>query len=364
MAIGEAQPALPVRPAVQNLAPYRPGKGTKQAEQDHGITNAIKLASNENPYAPVPAVVDAIRAAASGVNRYGDHRASELRSALADWLKVDSSMVAVGCGSVGLLQQLCLAFLDPGDEVVYPWLSFEAYPVFVKMMAAGPVTPPLVDDAFDMSAVAAAVGPLTKMVLLATPNNPTGTAISTIEVQALLDSIASDVIVVVDEAYREFTDDALGDPVVDLQARYKNLVVTRTFSKAYGLAGLRVGYAVADESIVSEIDKILIPFAVNSLAQAGALAALKALPEIQKNIDLILSERDRVMTELRSTGWKLPDPQANFVYLPTGEHTDRVGLALEQNGVVVRPFTDAGIRVTIGSPEENDRFLRCLADLT
>ncbi len=268
MAIGR------VRPSIQALAAYRPGKGAAQAEEEHGISDAIKLASNENPYAPVPAVVKAVADAAGGSNRYADHRAAELRAAIGGWLGVDSDRIAVGCGSVGLLQQLCLTYLDPGDEAIYPWLSFEAYPVCVKMMNAVPVTPPLVDHRFDMEAITAAVTERTKLILLATPNNPTGTAISTEEIGTLLRAVPDDVIVLVDEAYREFADPALGDPVADLLPHHRNLVVSRTFSKAYGLAGLRVGYAITDPEIVSEIDKTLLAFAVNSAGQAAAMAAI------------------------------------------------------------------------------------------
>ena len=356
-------PPSGVRPAIAALAAYRPGKGAAQAEEEHGITEAIKLASNENPFPPVPAVAAAIAEAATGVNRYPDHRATELRARLADWVGVTPEQVAVGCGSVGLLQQLCLTFVDPGDEVVYPWLSFEAYPVCVKMMGGVPVNPPLVDHAFDMEAVAEAVGPATKMVLLATPNNPTGTAISTEQVARLVEAISDEVIVVVDEAYREFADPALGDPVADLVPHHPNVVVTRTFSKAYGLAGLRVGYAVCDPAIVAEIDKILLPFAVNGLAQAAALAALDALDEIQPRIDALLAERTRLAKELEGAGWALPPAQANFVYLATGERTDELYLGLERAGVVTRPFSGQGIRVTVGTETENDRFLRTLAEL-
>lgn len=351
-----------VRPAVQGLAAYRPGKGAAQAEEEHGISDAIKLASNENPYTPVPAVTEAIRAAMDGVNRYADHRATELRAALANWLGLQPEQIGVGCGSVGLLQQLCLTYLDPGDEAVYPWLSFEAYPVNVKMMGAVPVNPPLIDHAFDMEAVAAAVTERTKLVLLATPNNPTGTAINNDQIETLLQTIPDDVIVLVDEAYREFSDPALGDPV-DLLANHPNLIVSRTFSKAYGLAGLRTGYAMADPAIISELDKVLLAFAVNSAAQAGALAALTALDEIQVNIDRIKAERTRVVTTLTEAGWKLPPAEANFVYLATGEQTDEICLALEKRGVVIRPFSGDGIRVTIGSEAENNRFLDTLADI-
>ncbi len=349
-----------VRPAVQGLAAYRPGKGAAQAEEEHGITDAIKLASNENPYAPVPAVVKAVQEAATGVNRYGDHRATELRAALAEWVGVQPEQVAVGCGSVGLLQQLCLTYIDPGDEAVFPWLSFEAYPVAVKMMGGVPINPPLVDHAFDMAAVADAVNERTKLVLLATPNNPTGTAITTEDIATLLAKIPNNVVVLVDEAYREFADPKLGDPVTDLLSDHRNLVITRTFSKAYGMAGLRVGYAITDPEIVSEMDKILLPFAVNNAAQAGALAAMASLDEIQPKIDQILTERSRVIETLTQAGWALPPAEANFVYLATGEQTDEVCVALERQGVVTRPFSGDGIRVTIGTVEENDRFMNTL----
>ena len=236
-----------VRGAVASLAAYRPGKGAGQAEAEHGISDAIKLASNENPYETAPTVAAAIAAAASGVNRYSDHRALELRGRLASWLEVESDRIAVGCGSVGLLQQLCLTYVDPGDHVVYPWLSFEAYPITVKMLGGVPVEIPLVDHCFDMDAVAGAVTNRTKLVLLATPNNPTGTAVTTGEIETLLDRIGDDVVVLVDEAYREFADRGFGDPVADLLPRHRNVIVTRTFSKAYGLAGLRSGYAASVE---------------------------------------------------------------------------------------------------------------------
>ena len=361
--IGDLVAVGNVRPAVAALAAYRPGKGAAQAEAEHGISDAIKLASNENPYDTVSAVAEAIAAAATGVNRYGDHRAVELRAAIGNWIGVDDSSVTVGCGSVGLLQQLCLAYIDPGDEVVYPWLSFEAYPVNVKMMGGVPVTVPLVDHAFDMQGVADSVTPQTKLVMLATPNNPTGTAVHTSEIKRLLEVISDDVIVLVDEAYREFMTTDFGDPVHDLVPHHRNVIVTRTFSKAYGLAGLRSGYAVTDPDIVGELDKVLLAFAVNSLAQAGALAAIGAMDEIQPKIDQLLIERDRVVEAVTDAGWSLPDAQANFIYVPTGPTTDELTLELERRGVVVRPFSGDGIRVTIGTPAENDRFLANFLEL-
>ena len=352
-----------VRPAVAAMASYRPGKSAAQAEDEHGITDAIKLASNENPYPPVPAVVEAVAAAAGDVNRYGDHRATDLRAAIAGWLDVDVDRVAAGCGSVGLLQQLLLAYVDPGDEVVYPWPSFEAYPIDVQLTGGVEVTVPLVDHTFDLEAVAAAVTDRTKLVLLANPNNPTGTAVHVDQLRRLVEQVPGDVLVVVDEAYREFVTADLGDPIADLQPDHPNVVVLRTFSKAFGLAALRTGYAVADPEVVVELDKVLIAFAVNHLAQVASLAAIAARDEVQAVVDRITAERDRVVASLRADGWDLPDAHANFVYLPLGSRTDVVFPEMEKRGVVVRPFPGVGMRVTIGTPAQNDRFLATLAEV-
>ena len=352
-----------VRPAVAAMASYRPGKSAAQAEDEHGITDAIKLASNENPYPPVPAVVEAVAAAAGDVNRYGDLRATDLRAAIAGWWDVDVDRVAAGCGSVGLLQQLLLAYVDPGDEVVYPWPSFEAYPIDVQLTGGVEVTVPLVDHTFDLEAVAAAVTDRTKLVLLANPNNPTGTAVHVDQLRRLVEQVPGDVLVVVDEAYREFVTADLGDPITDLQPGHPNVVVLRTFSKAFGLAALRTGYAVADPEVVVELDKVLIAFAVNHLAQVASLAAIAARDEVQAVVDRITAERDRVVASLRADGWDLPDAHANFVYLPLGSRTDVVFPEMEKRGVVVRPFPGVGMRVTIGTPAQNDRFLATLAEV-
>ena len=357
-----------VRPAVDALPAYKPGKAAEQAEREHNIAEAIKLASNENPYPPPAAVVEAVAAACRDGNLYCDHRATAVREAVADQLGLAVEQVTVGAGSVALLYQLATAYIDPGDEAVTPWISFEAYPISVQTMGGTLVKVPLTaGHAFNLDAVAAAVTERTKLVLLATPNNPTGTAVSTAAVARLAESIPSDVVVLVDEAYREFADPALGDPVVELLPRFGNVAVARTFSKAYGLASLRVGYVMAHPEITSAIDKCLIPFNVNGLAQAAALAALEdgdAAAEAQANIDAIKVERGRVAAALAADGWDIPDAQANFVWMHLGERTDEVCIALERRGVVVRPFSGVGIRVTIGTPAQNDRFLTTLAEVT
>jgi histidinol-phosphate aminotransferase len=360
-----AQPSVGrPRPAVELMPAYRPGKAASQAEAEHGITNAIKLASNENPLPPIQSILDAVAAAAAGANRYADHRATAVRERLSSWLGVGVEHVTVGSGSVGLLQQLFLTYVDPGDEVVYPWRSFEVYPVYTQLMAGTAVTTPLTSAyAFDLDAVAAAITDRTKLVLLATPNNPTGTALSTGDLATLLDGISPATIVVIDEAYREFLDPALGDPVRDLVPNHPNVVVTRTFSKAQGMAGIRAGYAIAHPEVIADVDKTLFPFAVSALAQAAAIAAIDAEAEIAERVGNILSERARVIAALSTAGWHLPDAQANFVYLPIGERTDEIYLGLERRGVVTRPFSNEGIRVTISTPDENDRFLRTLAEV-
>lgn len=351
------------RPVVAALPSYRPGKGAAQAEQEHGITDAIKLASNENPLPPIESVQRAVAKAAAGLNRYADHRATAVRERLAEWLSVDSEAVAVGCGSVGLLQQFALTYVDPDDEVVYPWRSFEVYPVYTQLAGGRAVTVPLVADGFDLAGLAAAITDRTKLVFLATPNNPTGTAVSTADLATLVEASPPHVVFVVDEAYREFLDRAFGDPVRDLVPRFSNVAVTRTFSKAHGLAGLRFGYAVGHPELISAIDKTLFPFAVNALAQAAAIAVIDADDEVRARVASILDERRRVAAALVEAGWELPDQQANFVWLPLGDATDEVYLELERRGVVTRPFSGEGIRVTIGSAAENDRFLSTLAEL-
>lgn len=350
------------RPAVDALPAYRPGKGAAQAEEEHGITHAIKLASNENPLPPLPAIQEAVAAAVAGANRYADHRATEVRERIASWLSVDVQMVTAGCGSVGLLQQIVLTYIDPGDQVVYPWRSFEVYPVYTQLMGGEAVTVPLNDaHGFDLEGIVDAVTDRTKLVFLATPNNPTGTAVTTTELASILERIPDETIVVVDEAYREFLDPSFGDPVHDVVPAHPNVLVTRTMSKAHGLAGVRFGYAIGHPDVITAIDKTLAPFAVNAVAQAAALAAIDAEEEITDRVRTILAERDRVVGVLQGAGWELPDAQANFVYLPLGDRTDSIYLALEKRGVVTRPFSNEGIRVTIGTAEENDRFLETLA---
>ena len=226
------------REVIATLPSYRPGKGAAQAEVEHGITDAIKLASNENPAPTADPIAEAVRAAASGLNRYADHRATAVREVLAARLGVGADQVTVGSGSSGVLQQICFSYIDPGDEVVFPWRSFEVYPVFTTLMNGVAVRVPLAADlGLDIEGLAGAVTDRTKVVFLATPNNPIGSATTTTELRRLCEQVPGDVIVCIDEAYREFVDPGFGDPVAELLGDFPNVVVTRTFSKAHGLAG-------------------------------------------------------------------------------------------------------------------------------
>jgi histidinol-phosphate aminotransferase len=349
------------REAVRSLPAYKPGKDAKQAEIDHGVTDAVKLASNENPEPPIDPVAVAVQSAINGVNRYADHRAVALRSRIADWVGVDEAMVTVGNGSVGILQQIFLTYVDPDDEVVFGWRSFEVYPIFTQLAGGTAVRVPLASDlSYDIDGILEAITERTKLVMLATPNNPTGTIITPEDLARIAEKAGSGTIVVVDEAYREFVGDTTADPVHDLIGRFPNVMVTRTLSKAHGLAGLRVGYAVAHPTVIADFDKCALPFAVNALAQAAAIAAIDNIDMIEHRAHQIVAERNRVEAGLRDFGWWLPEHRANFVYLDSGERTDEITLHLERAGLVVRPFVGEGIRVTIGSTTENDRFLAAM----
>ncbi len=352
------------RPALAALPVYKPGKSAGVAMKEHAIAEAIKLASNENPYNPLPSVQEAADRGAFGANRYPDHRATAVRERLAAHWGLTPDQVAVGCGSVGLLQQLLLTFVDPGQQVLYAWRTFESYPIYAALVAADIVTVPLRRQSLDLPALTAAVTPDTRMVLVTSPNNPTGTAVRSDHFAELLDAVPDQCVVVLDEAYHEYiTGHHVPDALSSLPD-HPNLVVLRTFSKAYGLAAMRIGYAMAHPDVIASVDKTLIPFAVNGVAQAAALASLEpaADQELAERVAGTLAERTRVAAEVRALGFSVPDPQANFVWLPAGESAADLTLTLEQLGVVTRPFPGEGVRVTIGSPAENDRFLSALAD--
>ena len=342
------------RAAIDALPAYVPGKPPVPRE---GLTT-YKLSSNENPYPPLPGVVEAAHRAAEQMNRYPDMGCVELLDALSARFGVPVSDLAVGTGSVALLYHLLQATVSEGDEVVYAWRSFEAYPIAVQLTGATSVQVPLTADArHDFKAMEAAITDRTKVVLVCTPNNPTGPVVRRDELLAFLDAVPSNVLVVLDEAYREFVRETDVVDGVEVYRDRPNVVVMRTFSKAYGLAGFRVGYAIGHPPVVAAIRKCALPFGVSYVAQSAAIASLAVEEELLERVDALVAERTRVVDELRAAGWDVPESETNFVWLDLGEDTVKFAEAVQAEGVSVRPFPGDGVRVTIGESEANDLFL-------
>ena len=344
-----------------SLPVYKPGRSAEAAMAQYGLTFAAKVSSNENPYGPLPAVVDAIHRAAQNINRYPDSNSTELKAALCSHVNVDGPRLTVGSGSSGVLLQTLNAFAGPGDEVVFGWRSFEAYPIFTRVYGATDVMVPLRGFDLDLEAIASAVTANTKVVLIANPNNPTGTALQRQALDRFLDTVPTRVLVVLDEAYREFIQPGATPDGVETYADRPNVLVSRTLSKAYGLAGLRTGYAVSTPEIISALDKVAAPFSLSSVTQAAAIAALGCGSELQKRVDTINSERNRIVAAIRAMGLPVPESHANLVWLPAGAATVELFDALESKGVVARSFVNEGVRVSVGSPEENDLMLSALS---
>jgi histidinol-phosphate aminotransferase len=345
-----------LRGALDGIPTYKPGRPAAAREG----AASYKLSSNENPYPPLPSVLDVVTAEASRFNRYPDMFATGLTAAIAERFDVPASHVATGTGSVGVLQQVLQAVATEGDEVVYAWRSFEAYPIVVQVSGATSVRVPLTsDERHDLDAMAAAITERTRLVLVCSPNNPTGTAVRRDELARFLDRVPSDVLVVIDEAYREFVRDPDVPDALEVYRDRPNVAVLRTFSKAYGLAGLRVGFAVAHDPVAEALRKTAVPFGVSGLAQAAGAASLRAEDELFERVEGLVKERSRVHHALGELGWvDVPASEANFVWLRLGERTMDFAAACEAAGVVVRPFDGDGARVTIGEPEANDIFLR------
>ncbi len=345
------------RPVLESLPAYVPGRSNP---------GSIKLASNENPYGPLPHVLERMAEAAAASNRYPDTNSTELAHALADKYGVEPDRVALGCGSVSLCQQLVLASAGAGDEVLFAWRSFEAYPIVTLIGGATPVQVPLREQAHDLAAMAGAITDRTRLIFVCNPNNPTGTVVPGSALTEFLDRVPPEILVVLDEAYREFVTD---DTVVDglsLLARYPNLIVLRTFSKAYGLAGMRVGYGIAaDPAVITAVRQTQTPFTVTSVAQAAALASLEEVAEKQlaERVAELVAERGRVLRELRGLGYRVPESQANFVWLPDGAAADGAvdatafAAGCEQRGLLVRAFAGSGVRITVSTAAENDRLI-------
>jgi histidinol-phosphate aminotransferase len=356
------RPVLPdapvrIRPEIAALPPYRQGM---QAGAD-----AFKLSSNENPFDPLPSVVAALQGSIA-VNRYPDATAGRLRQRLAARFGVSPDEVHIGAGSVSILAQLILAAAGPGDEVVYAWRSFEAYPGLVLIAGATPVEIPLDADArHDLPAMAAAVTDRTRVVIVCSPNNPTGPIVTHAAFEEFLAAIPRDVLVILDEAYAEFvTDrDAVDGMRVLGTSGHDNVVALRTFSKAFGLAGLRIGYAIGHSRILDAARSTSIPLSVTAQAEEAALVSLTAESELLERVRVISARRDGLVDGLRAAGWRVPDAQGNFVWLPAGDATAAAAAAFEEEGLIVRPFAGDGLRISVGEQESVEKVVRIAASV-
>lgn len=351
-------PPMRLRAALDAIPAYKPGKSSASGDQI-----VYKISSNENPYPPLPGVVEAVADAATRINRYPDAAAVQLSQVLADRLNVTTDELSFATGSSGLLFALHDIACEPGDEVVFAWRSFEMYPIVTALSGADAVKVPLADDGrHDLKAMAAAVTDKTRLVIVCSPNNPTGAVVHDDELREFLAVVPKDVIVVLDEAYLEFVRDPQAPDAMAIYRDFPNVVVLRTFSKAYGLAGLRIGYAVASPEITGALRKAIMPFGVSDLAQHAALASLERMDELNARVDALVAERTRVVDALTQLGVTMPDAQSNFVWLPLGEKTLDFAAFADERGLIVRPFAGDGARCTIAETEANDRLIEVVRD--
>ncbi|MBV8930272.1 MAG: pyridoxal phosphate-dependent aminotransferase [Mycobacteriaceae bacterium] len=337
-----------LRPELADLPAYTPGKT---------VPGAIKIASNETVHGPLPSVRAAIEKATDIVNRYPDNGYVELKERLAKHVDFAPEHISVGCGSVSLCQQLIQITSTTGDEVVFGWRSFEIYPLQVRTAGAAPVQVPLTNHTHDLDAMLAAITDRTRLIFVCNPNNPTSTVVDPTALARFVDAVPSHILIGLDEAYVEYVRDGMLPDSFRLVRSHSNLVVLRTFSKAYGLAGLRVGYAVGDPDVISALTKVYVPFSATSISQAAAIASLDAADELLARTDAVVAERVRVIAALREAGYTVPPSQANFVWLPLAERTLDFVAQAANDRLVVRPYGEDGVRVTIGAPQENDAFI-------
>ncbi|HEY3921798.1 MAG TPA: histidinol-phosphate transaminase [Gaiellaceae bacterium] len=354
------------RPAVEELTPYQPGKPVEDVQRELGLERIIKLASNEGPFPPFPAALEAMERSARDLNRYPDGGSYRLHEALAARHGVAFEEVCAGPGADGCLDMLSQATLDPGDEIVCGWPSFPSYLIYARKLGATPVAVPLRDNRYDLDALLAAVTPRTKLVYVCHPNNPTGTMNTKDELDSFFAQVPEHVLVVVDQAYFEYIDRPdYPDVVAAYFKQGRRVVVLRTFSKIYGLAGVRVGYAVAPADVCAAMAKTRRPFDVTIPAQVAALASVGDATEIARRRALNAEGLERLDAILGEHGLEpAPGAVANFLFVEVGDDALRLYDALLHEGVIVRPLAGFGapgaIRVSVGSPEENEFFAEAL----
>ena len=337
-----------LRPELADLPAYTPGRT---------VPGAIKIASNETVDGPLPSVRAAIEKSTEFINRYPDNGYVELKERLAKHVDVAPENISVGSGSVSLCQQLIQITSTVGDEVLFAWRSFEIYPLQVRTAGATPVQVPLRDHVHDLDAMLAAITDRTRLIFVCNPNNPTSTVVDPTALARFVAAVPPHILIVIDEAYVEYIRDGMLPDSLGLVRAHDNVVVLRTFSKAYGLAGLRIGYAVGDPDLITALGKVYVPFTATSVSQAAAIASIDASDELLARTDAVVAERARVTAALRTAGYSVPDSQANFVWLPLPGRAQEFAGASADNRIIVRPYGEDGVRVTVAAPHENDAFL-------
>lgn len=343
-----------LRPDLESLPSYKAG----QRPQPRSDITTYKISSNESHHAPLESVQAAIIAAAAEINRYPDPFSSDLVAAIAHHFGVPAEHIALGTGSVALCGQIIQSAAGPGDNILYAWRSFESYPIWTGIAGAQSVQVPLqADETHDLDAMLRAITPKTRVIFICSPNNPTGQIVDPIELEDFIAKVPSEIVIVLDEAYIEYVPKEKRSDSIRLYRENSNIVVLRTFSKAYGLAGLRVGFTISQEPITNALNKTAMPFGVSSLAQAAAIASINAESELFERVASVVVERDRVARELEAIGYQLNPSYANFIWLRLGTSTPVLHQALEQAGLSVRPFPGEGLRISIGEIEANDRFI-------
>ena len=349
-----------LRQSLTHVPPYRQGK--------QPLPGASKLSSNESPHPPLPAVVEAVAQQLGTIHRYPDIAAVPVRSLLAERLGVEAESITLGAGSVEVAAQLIHATTEPGDEVMFAWRSFEAYPSLVRIAGAVPVEVPLDDNAaHDLDAMLAAITPRTRLIFICNPNNPTGTVVAAEALEAFISAVPHNVLVVVDEAYVHFDRTPSRADGIQLFHRHPHVAVLHTFSKAYGLAGLRIGYAVSPPAVAEALRKVAVPFGVSSLAQAAAVASLQAEDELAVRIEEVVTERGRMFDALQAAGLNPVESQANFVWVPdqnaAGVTAVSLGELLESGKVVARVFPGEGIRISSGDATDVGRVVAAISTI-
>ena len=357
------------KPAVRDIVPYEPGKPVEEVQRELGLERVVKLASNEGPFGPFPEALDALAAAAPELNRYPDGGGYRLRLALAERHGVELEEIALGAGADGVVDCLSQVSLDPGDEIVCGWPSFPSYVIGARKLGAEPRMIPLDEGRYDLDAILDAVSERTKLVFVCHPNNPTGTMNTRAELDAYFERVPDHVLTVLDQAYFEYVDHPdYPDGIDEYVKRGRRVVVLRTFSKIFGLAGLRVGYGVAPREVVTAIGKVRRAFDITAPAQVAALASLGApgaKDELERRRQINAEGRPAVEDALREHGFAPVGPAvANFVFAEVGDDSRPLFEQLLQEGVIVRPTAGfgapGGIRVTVGTAEENTRFREAL----